>query len=260
MKKHLIKTIAVLLAVLLSLLAVPGLRMIFLFPFFDQHFDKNSVARELGFELTMPLQSSSMLPVLLTYNDSERASKALHMPVSFTVDYTFSRPSFFLGRSHVMDPDESLYSSFAGAYWVSGTGHPLALEELALLVEFDVNKLMLPSFGLSSSEAVFEKKHVVKSGSPVMIRSDVFMKYTGSYIMSTPLHPRNFQLSYLLYGIPPKSFEFYPVQSMYGVLLQHYYPDEDLNLILYALASSEDTVQSLEETLLKKVQIERNAH
>lgn len=29
MKKHLIKTIAVLLAVLLSLLAVPGLRMIF---------------------------------------------------------------------------------------------------------------------------------------------------------------------------------------------------------------------------------------
>ena len=47
---------------------------------------------------------------------------------------------------------------------------------------------------------------------------------------------------------------------MYGVLLHHYYPDEDLNLILYTLASSEDTVQSLEETLLKKVQIERNAH
>ena len=127
-------------------------------------------------------------------------------------------------------------------------------------MEFDVKELMLPSFGLSSSEAVFEKKHVIKSGSPVMIRSDVFMKYTGSYIMSTPLHPRNFQLSYLLYGIPPKSFEFYPVQPMYGVLLQHYYPDEDLNLILYALASSEDTLRSLEETLLKKVQIERNAH
>ena len=260
MKKRIIKTIAALFAVLLFLLAVPGLRMIFILPYFDLHFEKTSVEKELGIELTMPLHGTSMLPVLLTYNDSERASKALHMPVSFTVDYTFCRPSFFLGRSRVMDPDDPLYSSFAGAYWVSEAGHPLTPEELALLVEFDVKELMLPSFGLSSSEAVFEKKHVIKSGSPVMIRSDVFMKYTGSYIMSTPLHPRNFQLSYLLYGIPPKSFEFYPVQPMYGVLLQHYYPDEDLNLILYALASSEDTLRSLEETLLKKVQIERNAH
>ena len=260
MKKHLIKAIAALLAVLLFCLAVPGLRMILILPFFDLYSEKNSVENKLGFELTMPLHGTSMLPVLMTYNDSERASKALHIPVSFTVDYTFRRPSFFLGRSYVMDPDESLYSSFTGAYWVSGAGHPLALEELALLVEFDVKKLMLPSFGLSSSEAVFEKKHVLKSDFPVMIRSDAFTKYTGSFIMSTPLHPRDFQLSYLLYGIPPKSFEFYPVQPMYRVLLHHYYPDEDLNLILYALASSEDTVQSLEETLLRRVQIERNAH
>ena len=224
MKKRIIKTIAAFFAVLLFLLAVPGLRMIFLFPFFDLHFDKNSVARELGIELTMPLHGTSMLPVLLTYNDSKRASKALHMPVSFTVDYTFCRPSFFLGRSRVMDPDDPLYSSFAGAYWVSEAGHPLTPEELALLVEFDVKELMLPSFGLSSSEAVFEKKHVIKSGSPVMIRSDVFMKYTGSYIMSTPLHPRNFQLSYLLYGIPQKasnSIQFSPCMvSSSSIIIQ----------------------------------------
>jgi len=43
MKKHLIKTIAVLLAVLLFCLAIPGLRIIFVLPFFDLYYEKTAL-------------------------------------------------------------------------------------------------------------------------------------------------------------------------------------------------------------------------
>lgn len=200
----------------------------------------------------MPLGDTPFLPFLFTYNDNETASETLEMPLLFTVDYTFIRPTFFLGRGHVMNINHPYYGAFAGAYWVTGTHSSLTEVQLMKITKMDVTELMLPSFGLSSTDAVFEPLLVEKSSDPKMISSFSFDQYISTMVMSTPLHRKKPQVSYLLYGVPPHSTLAYPVKEMYGVLLHHYFIKDDLNLMLYAIASNEELLRMLEETLLQK--------
>jgi len=234
--KRIGKLIAVPLMLMISVLAIPGLRMAIFFPVLDQILEKNSVKNQLNFTLTMPLQGTEMLPVLFTFNESERASEALGIPISFTVEYTFSKPSFFLGRSRIMNPKDSFYGAFLGTYWIAGAKAPLTSDEMIKIVSFDVKELMLPSFGLFTKNVVFQIISSEQCRIPVVLHSTIFTKYESTFRMSTPLHRRAPQLSYLLYGFPPKTQENYPVNLMYGILLHHYFPKENLNLMLYALA------------------------
>lgn len=242
--------------ILFSALIVQGIRGFLIFSITDWIAEDVSVQHLTGSIVKYPLRGTSFYPNLLTFNNDTGASHALGIPVSFTVDYSFAKPTFLLGRSTVMNPKHPYYGSFIGCYWVMGADHKLSSSELASLVSFDIQKMMLPSFGASSCNTFCSIGPTVEDESLCQISTLKFSRKVSQILMSTPAHPFKFQSSYLLYGFPARTSDSYLIKTMYGVLYDTYIKDLDLNLMLYATAKDFSTLEQIDTQILQRATIQ----
>src|SRR5699024_1401700 len=99
---------------------------------YDGVMNRGSVPTEAGIVLSIPLQGTGYLPVQITFNDGPGMSSWLGREVHFTVDYAVADIPHLDAHSNFYRPEESLYASYIGAYYLQGYGeNPLKDPQLA---------------------------------------------------------------------------------------------------------------------------------
>ncbi|MBO1263978.1 hypothetical protein J3A84_02835 [Proteiniclasticum sp. SCR006] len=222
---------------------------------YDRYQEEQSVAEKLSISIQMPLENMEVFPILVTYND-ENLSRFLGKQLHFTVDYTFGDFLEEEGHSRIYDSYDPLYNAYLGYYSITGFGKRISEEELMLLSEYDMQYLALPAVGLSPYESTFRIESHEKMPENLMLSSYPFTVYESTLTTNGPEHRgESFAPGDLLFGKSPPASVSYPLHEMKGRVYLHYYEDQDLNLIFYALGKSSALLEDFEESILKKTVI-----
>lgn len=209
--------------------------------------------------------------------------------IELTILYNF--PSFSTASnqdsggccSHLFDPASGYYNSFYGAYIVRrADGSPygftlpeskdtdakssdikvsdalpiINMKEAALLPYFDYQMLVFRGFGLSTDDFRFEwtvndlNAPVSYLGIGGWTRIQAELTVSGaSHCAVNDFRP------YLPYGTPNDTAQPFSVTQMYGCLYGRYFPELQVTLFLYAVASDPDCVRRCDQYLLSRSRI-----
>lgn len=225
---------------------------------YDRLNEQNSVAKATGLQISFPLDGMALFPVLITYNDNG-VSGVLGKPVQFTVDYAFGdfRPGN--GYSRIYDDGDPLYNAYFGYYSLTGYGTSLADSDLMKLTEYDMIDLALPASGLTQDQGIFKISEQELRIQDLVISSYPFAAYESSVLTNGPDHgATKFLPQNLFFGNPPVPAANYPLVEMKGKIYSYYFPEKDLNLAFYALATSDAVLNEFEASILKEVVISFN--
>ena len=215
-----------------------------------------SLQKELGYVVDFPLEKLDLYPMMITYND-DGLSYELGKEVSFTVEYSFADFKKGHGYSSIFLPDDPLYNAYIGSYSILGFGQPLSETDLTGVSRYDMINLALPALGLIGPDAAFD---VLDSGSykeDHYISGHSFSVYERTVVTNGAEHASDdFHADDLLYGSGPEPTVSFPIRVMKGRIYHHYFEEIDLNLALFTLGKSEDTLQDFEEIIINHVRIE----
>lgn len=222
---------------------------------YDRYQEEQSVAKNLGMNISVPMKDTDLFPLLVTYND-ENLSRFLGKHIHFTVDYTFGDFKKGKGCSRIYDDNDPLYNAYLGYYSLTGLGKKITNEDLLLISEYDMLHLALPAVGLSPKEGIFEIQVQVKMPEELILSSYAFTAYESVLRTNGPEHQGDiFAPGELLFGTSPSTPVNYPLHEMKGRVYLHYFEDLDLNLVFYTLGTSEALLDDFEKNILKKIDI-----
>lgn len=247
------------LLLLLSFLFLPCFsrdRALMALRIYDRYQEKDSVADALGMEISFPLESMRLFPLLSTYNDHEGISELLSRKVRFTVEYSFGDFVRDRGCSRIYLRDDPLYNAYAGVYLVRGFGESLREEELLRITGYDLQELALPSVGLAASQSTFlindQRLHEEK----VSFAGFTWTVFSSSLVTNGPEHAfREFSPGDIQFGRSPEVTKDYPLVPMEGRIYHTYLSRLDLNLALFILARNEQVLLSLEKEMISEMTI-----
>lgn len=218
---------------------------------YDWVFERRSVPRATGAQVAMPLRDSGLYPLMITFNDDAGMSAWLGAPVEFTVEFSFADFGRWQPHSAIFNPEHPLYAAYVGSYYLQGLGRPLSATEVALVAEFDQRWLALPALGLGFDDNRFE---VVSSSSrPISFAGRDWTSHDATVSTNCPDHsPDGFRLSYLQFGMPPKTTQHYPACELTARIEVTYLPDLDLTIGTYIMAASSTELERLSQEVVHR--------
>ncbi|HSR03209.1 MAG TPA: hypothetical protein VLM88_01300 [Proteiniclasticum sp.] len=230
-------------------------RALLLIRVYDRYQEKNSIQEDIGLELDFPLGMMDFFPMLVTYND-EGLAKHLGKPIKFTVEYSFADFTHGKSSSQIYDKNDPLYNAYIGSYSLAGFGEKLSERDLMLISEYDMLHLALPAVGLSAAEGTFEILELEKKEQDLNISSYPFITYESTVLTNGPEHQGgSFVPGDLLFGSSPETDVDYPLIEMKGKIYQHYFAEQDLNLIFYTFGTTDEVSKEFEEKVINNIMI-----
>jgi len=226
-------------------------RALFLIRIYDRYQEKHSIQEDIGLELDFPLDKMDLFPMLVTYND-EGLARYLGKSIKFTVEYTFADFNHGKSYSQIYDKNDPFYNAYIGSYSLIGFGEKLSEKDLMLISEYDMLHLALPAVGLSSMEGTFDILEHERKLEDLSISSYPFIAYESTVLTNGPEHHgESFVPGDLLFGSSPETVTNYPLIKMKGKIYQHYFAEQDLNLIFYTLGTTDDVIRVFEEKIIR---------
>lgn len=237
---------------------------------------KESVMTEKGIELEIPggraTDEKDWYPFVMNFSDSAGFRQFIGEAganLDLTILYNFPAFDLWRGCSALYDPDSPYYSSFYGAYLVSGqtsAGLPygfqadgsLALAATAQVPQFDLQRLVLADFGLGRQQMVFDWTIEAVQEDVSYVGSDGWVRVDAALTVNGMIHePDGFQRSYLQYG--PCSYKpanygltaFAPVQ-LRGRLYGKYFAQWETSIFFYVLAQDAVVLKACDREILSK--------
>lgn len=234
----------------------------------DSVLDKNQIAFQIpGGRST---SKADWYPFVITFNDDKGLSNYLGESVEFTVLYNFGCFQFREGTSSYYNPESPYYSSFYGGYIVKpaverkfgfledGTIHA---EELAKVPEYDQKYLVLSSLGCPHQQRVFQEEIVSIQYNVDYAGYQSWVQMDSDIRTNSPVHEyQGFQQGYLQYGRPMGRFHYdedFPVINLKGRVYVRYFEELQATIVLYAMASSWNTIEEIDQDILSQTEIDR---
>ncbi|MGI5951276.1 MAG: hypothetical protein ACOX61_05445 [Brooklawnia sp.] len=220
---------------------------------YDWWHQRNSVARDAGVHIDMPLRDGGLFPMLVTYNADEAMSAWLGEPVRFTVEFSFG--DFDGGHSTIFEPDHRLYGAYVGAYHLQGLGHAPSARQIGMVAEFDQRILALPALGLPSTAALFEIEQQ-SPASPVSFAGQEWTSHDAQVLTNCPDHSSaGFSPADLQFGRPPQTSAHYPLCRMTARIDVAYLAEHDLGIGLFIMATDADVVERLSSQVVRRAEL-----
>ena len=233
-----------------------------------------SLMEEKKIELSVPgggdTEETDWYPFVMTFNaDQSFSSFTGEENLRLTILYNFPAFDLWKGCSRLYDPDSSYYSSFYGAYLLSGRdekGNPygftekgrIDIEKIAQVPEFDYQYLVLSDFGISPTERIFDWNVTGIEEEVTYAEIDGWTRVDADLTANGTIHERNgYCRSYLQYGIPAWSPEdkgtepFAPVK-MKGRVYGRYFSEQDTGVFFYVLAADEAVLEECDRRILSR--------
>ena len=227
---------------------------------YSQANEKNSLLADKAIQVNIP-SGSGWYPFVMTYNaDREFAAFIGEKDKRLTIMYNFPEFDLNKGCSKIYDPASPYYSSFYGAYAVSGSygfdeNKEFQPEVISRVPEFDLKKLVLEDLGMDG-DVTFDwdiniiEENVTYAGYDGWIRVEADIRVNGL------LHEKDEYLqNYIQYGTPNYDLngrrDFEPV-NMAGRVYTRYFKEEDITICFYIIAGGLATVDECDEKILGK--------
>ena len=231
--------------------------------------EDKSIMHEKNIDLRIPgglsTSDTDWYPFVMTFNSKHEFGKYTNEEnLELTILYNFPAFDMAKGCSRLYDPSSSYYSSFYGAYLVTTSkaegdnnddnvensrkygfhnDGKVNAEEIGLIPEYDLKKLILRDFGLPAGECVFDWKVADIVENMSLAGSEGWTKVDADINMNGLLHEKKQKVqSYIQYGKPnydllsgpEKQNEFEPVE-MVGRVYCKYIEDCGTSVFLYIL-------------------------
>lgn len=231
---------------------------------------RESIMAEKGIQLEIPggnaTAEKDWYPFVMVFNPGESFGRAAgDSELRLTVLYNFGAFDLRRGCSSIYNVDSEYYSSFYGAYLVTGREEePFGFDSLgrmdvartAAVPRFDLQHLVLDDLGINPGEKVFSwnadsiEENITYLGYEGWTRTDASLTVNGTAHKS-----RGFRRSYLQYGIPaydvPENKDFQPVE-MKGRIYGRYFEEWDTSVFFYILTPGKKTLEKCDRDILSK--------
>lgn len=218
---------------------------------YDWSYERDSLPRDAGVRVDMPLSASGYYPRMITFNADQQMSAWLGVPVRFTVDFTFGDFEAWAPHSSIFDPDDARYGAYVGSYFLAGLGRPLTAREVAQVAEFDQRQLALPALGLGIRDNHFDVLESVSA--PATFAGHDWTGHDAVISTNCPDHsPDGFHAHHLQFGRPPATSVDYPVCQMLARIEVTYLADRDVSVGLYIMAASLAELDRLSELVVRR--------
>ena len=232
---------------------------------------RDSLAAQKEIELTLSggaqTPQDDWYPFVMTFNAGPSFSAFVgEEDLELSVLYNFPAFDRLRGCSRLFDPHSPYYSSFYGAYLVSGRdgeGNPygftaagrLDVKKAAEVPQFDYQRLVLADFGAREGELIFDwsvesvEEDLFYAGSEGWTRVDADLTTNGA-----GHEAEGFCRSYLQYGVPAFVSEedrepFQPIQ-MKGRVYGKYFPQWETGIFFYVMAADETVLEDCDREIL----------
>lgn len=241
---------------------------------------RESIMAEKGIQLEIPggnaTAEKDWYPFVMVFNPGESFGRAAgDSELRLTVLYNFGAFDLRRGCSSIYNVDSEYYSSFYGAYLVTGCDNTkdrsgekgkapfgfshdgaMNVHEAAMVPKYDFQQLVLRDFGLSSSEQIFEWKEENTTKGMYYLGYEGWTRTDASLTVNGTAHKsRGFRRSYLQYGIPaydvPGNKDFQPVE-MKGRIYGRYFEEWDTSVFFYILTPGKKTLEKCDRDILSK--------
>ena len=224
--------------------------------------EKESLMADRNIKIEIP-SAEGWYPFVMTFN-ADSGFRAFTGDSSIRLSIMYNFPDFdpLKGCSRIYDEDSPYYSSFYGAYCVSGdygfdgTGS-LDPEATASVPEYDMTYLVLRDLGMDLKDIVFEWKaekydeRYTVAGYGGWQRADAEIRVNG-----LAHRAGGYLRNYIQYGKPgyEAGGDFEPV-SMSGRVYGKYFPEKDCGIFFYIISSDESLTEDWEKEILAKSSI-----
>ena len=244
---------------------------------------RDSLLADCGLDLSIPgglsTPESDWFPLVMNfYADQGFSAWMGDQGLRLTVLYNFPAYDPKDHCSRLYDPQSPYYNSFYGAYLVrsggeipfgfkaSATDSAYAGTEEAMEVDpeavskvpfYDYQKLVLADFGLREEDFIFDWKvnqtqsDLIYAGSSGWTRLDADLQVSGACHRARPDI-----FSYMQYGKPAeKNAEDFSPASMKGRIYARYFPDQNVSVFFYIVASDEEVLKACDRKILSRSRI-----
>lgn len=257
----------------------PELKAMALMTWWNRVQKKECLLSDCGLSLEIPggfsTLESDWFPFVMTFNADPYFSRYCRQPdLRLTVLYNFPAWSIKNRCSRLYDPRSPYYNSFYGAYVVrNSSSAPYGFHKtsdgrlecdpasIAKIPYFDYSQLVLGDFGLREKDFVFdwqitglkEKADYLGLTDWTVIESD--LRVSGAYH-----RPKQNVFSYNQYGRPSDTdtgtgTEDFSPAAMQGRIYARYFPEKDVSVFLYIVASDQTVLDRCDKSILSKSRI-----
>ena len=232
--------------------------------------EKDSIMAQKAIELEIPggnaTAEKDWYPFVMVFNPGESFGRELgDHDLRLTVIYNFGAFDLRRGCSRIYNVDSEYYSSFYGAYLVTGGEEKpfgfdsrgrMDVARTAAVPRFDLQHLVLDDLGINPGEKVFSwnadsiEENITYLGYEGWTRTDASLTVNGTAHKSG-----GFRRSYLQYGVPAydvtENKDFLPVE-MEGRIYGRYFEEWDTSVFLYILTPGKETLEKCDRDILSK--------
>lgn len=203
-----------------------------------------SPLKEQGIRVELPA-GKGWFEDMMFYQDSNGLKTQEGRPLELSIYYTFG--AYEKGRSLIYTPDSGYYSSFYGAYLISGSTLPMPdaywVERVAA---HDYEALILKALGHPNPYGTFKvNAFEIREESELMGYLD-WTRYDGLIEAPGVAHQRgDFLLHYWQFGAPPDlgSEVAFGTTTLNGRIYVKSFEEEDLLVMVYLICESGDVLE-----------------
>ena len=205
---------------------------------------RQSPLKEHGIRVELPA-GEGWFDEMLFYQDSNGLKTQEGRPLELSIYYTFG--AYEKGRSLIYTPGSGYYSSFYGAYLISGSTLPMLdaywVERVAA---HDYEALILKALGHPSPYGTFKvNAFEIREESELLGYPD-WMRYDGLIEAPGVAHQRGeFLRHYWQFGSPPDlgSEGAFSPTTLNGRIYVKSFEEEDLLVMVYLICESRDVLE-----------------
>ena len=241
---------------------------------------RESIMAEKGIQLEIPggnaTAEKDWYPFVMVFNPGESFGRAAgDSELRLTVLYNFGAFDLRRGCSSIYNVDSEYYSSFYGAYLVTGCDNTkdrsvekgkapfgfsddgaMNVHEVAMVPKYDFQHLVLGDFGIGTSEEVFQWDAETAAEDVSYLGYDGWSRVDANLLINGAAHiKRGFRRSYLQYGVPAydvtENKDFLPVE-MEGRIYGRYFEEWDTSVFFYILTPGKKTLEKCDRDILSK--------
>lgn len=222
----------------------------------------DSFAKEKEITIDMP-SGDGWYPFVMTFNgDSGFGEFIGERDRRLTILYNFPEFDLKRGCSRIFDEESPYYSSFYGAYCVSGRygfdeNGALKEKEASKVAEYDWTRLVLRDLGLPLSQQTFEwKPSDIKTVEKLAGYED-WVCVDAEMTVNGLLHEKQeFLRNYIQYGSPAyEADEDFEVVDMKGRIYGKYFEDWDCSIYFYIITGDDDVMEQCDKEIIRESSI-----
>jgi len=216
---------------------------------------KSSFLNEENIQISMDA-GKNYYPFMLNYNPTNQYSELRNKDIDLDIYYNFGELGLN-GKSKIYQVDTDMYNAFYGAYAIRYNDDLVDLtnnyNEIIEISNFDLKTLVLKSIGDSNPFV----KYTIKDGYKDIIINGLDYKVVDSDIIIDGFahQYQKFYQAYIQYGLPYKTNESFKTINGFGRMYIHYDEIKNINIILYIIAPTKNSLQYMEDNFIFSTKI-----